>query len=69
MSAILLVAHNALTEFCELGVMPGTKGLDLTGRWEKVVPCDSIATMLSLLALHKVVCKLSNALKGSLVCR
>lgn len=54
MSAIFLVAHNALTEFCELGAMPGTKGLDLTGRWEKVLFCDNIADVLCLLATHKV---------------
>ena len=59
MSAIFLVAHNALTEFCELGAMPGTKALDLTGRWEKVLPCDSIAAVLCLLALHKVTCSSS----------
>ncbi len=54
MSAIIQVAHNALTEFCMLGAMPGTKGMDLTGRWEKVLPCDSIAVVLCLLALHNV---------------
>ena len=35
------VAHNALTEFCMLGAMPGTKGLNLSGRWEKVPVCGA----------------------------
>ena len=43
MTAILSAAHsahNALTEFCMLGSMPGTKGLNITGRWEKVHLCQ-----------------------------
>ena len=43
MTAILSAAHsahNALTEFCMLGSMPGTKGVNINGRWEKVHPCQ-----------------------------
>ncbi len=49
MTALLSVAHiahNALTEFCMLGAMPGTKGLNLSGRWEKVPVCAALLAAL-----------------------
>lgn len=42
LQSVAHLAHNALTEFCMLGAMPGTKGLNLSGRWEKVPVCGAL---------------------------